>query len=111
MANIQQGSIYFTVNTDEEVGGFSTKRSNSNVLDNRKYSVEGKQQLINTGDDAAGYSVNAIDIDWNAAELPNANPSDGGKKTIYTSGELLKLIDDIQKEIYVLTAAVIALSE
>jgi hypothetical protein len=55
------------------------------------------------------YSVNAVDILWNEAVLPNSDLTTGGSKTIYTTGDLLKLIDDMQQEIYTLAAAVIAI--
>jgi len=54
-------------------------------------------------------SVQSVDIDWNGAILPNANISTGGSVTINTTGELLKLINDMQQEIYTLAAAVIAI--
>jgi hypothetical protein len=54
--------------------------------------------------------INAIQIDWCSAQLPNANPTTGGTYTISNSGQLLDLINEMQKEIYTLTAAVIALS-
>ena len=56
-------------------------------------------------------AINAVDIDWNNAVLPNASTTNGGTVEINTTGELLKLINDMQDEIYVLTAAVIALTQ
>ena len=53
--------------------------------------------------------VNAVDIDWNGAVLKGADLENNANLTLNTSGDLLKLIEDIQKEIYVLSAAVIAL--
>ena len=111
MGNIIQSNISFTVNNEEAAGGFATKRTNSALISNAKYNVQMKQNLINDGyEQYGGFCVNAVDIDWNNAELPNSDASTGGLKTIQTSGELLKLIDDMQKEIYVLTAAVISLA-
>jgi hypothetical protein len=55
--------------------------------------------------------INAVDIDWNEAVLPHASTNNGGEVVINTTGELLDLIDKMQDEIYVLTAAVIALSQ
>lgn len=55
--------------------------------------------------------VNIADIDWNGAVLPNANLQDGKSMTINTTADLLKLVNEMQKEIYVLSAAVIALSQ
>lgn len=63
------------------------------------------------GVDEFGGIINAIDIDWNDAILPNASTDTGGQITINTTGELLDLINKMQEEIYVLTAAVIALSQ
>lgn len=54
--------------------------------------------------------LNTVDIDWNNAWLPNSG-SNGTGQAVTTSGDVLKLIDDMQKEIYVLTAAVIALAQ
>lgn len=54
--------------------------------------------------------VNTVDIDWDDAWLPNSG-SNGTGQAVNTSGDVLKLIDDMQKEIYVLTAAVIALAQ
>lgn len=53
-------------------------------------------------------SFNSIEIDWNGARLPNGDPSTGQQKVINTTGELMKQIDDMQKEIYVLSAMLIA---
>ena len=62
------------------------------------------------GPDEDGYGiVNAVDIDWNGAVLKGADLENNTNLTLNTSGDLLKLIEDIQKEIYVLSAAVIAL--
>ena len=54
-------------------------------------------------------AVNAVDIDWNDAQLPNGDLESGNTKTITTTGDLLSLIDKMNEEIYVLSAAVIAL--
>jgi hypothetical protein len=53
--------------------------------------------------------INVVDIDWNGAVLPNANITTGESVTIKTSGQLLNLINEMQKEIYTLAAAVIAI--
>jgi len=63
------------------------------------------------GPDEDGGIVNAVDIDWNGAVLPNSNTTFGTSITINTTGELLNLIDSMQKEIYTLSAAVIALAQ
>ena len=57
------------------------------------------------------FAVNAVDIDWNGAVLPNGNLENSSSLTINTTGELLNLINEIQKEIYALSAAVIALAK
>lgn len=53
--------------------------------------------------------ANAVDIDWNEAQLPNSGDT-AGNKEIKTSGDLLNLINEMNKRLYALTAAVIALS-
>ena len=104
MGNITQGNISFTVNNEEAAGGFATKRTNSSLLSNSKYNVNFKQLLIDGNyEEYGGFSINTIDIDWNNAELPNSDSLTGSSKTIQNSGELLKLINDMQKEIYILT--------
>jgi len=54
--------------------------------------------------------LNAVEIDWNGAVIPNGDLENGTSKTINTTGDLLSLIDKMQEEIYVLSAAVVALS-
>lgn len=60
--------------------------------------------------------VNCVDIDWNGAVLPNGDIANGSSKTINTTGELLKLINDmssqistLNEQVYALGAAVIAI--
>jgi len=53
--------------------------------------------------------INGIEIDWNGAQLPNSGDTAGNQEINHT-GELLKLINEMNKRIYTLTAAVIALS-
>jgi len=108
MGNLIQNNISFTVNTDEPIGGFGTKRSNSNIIsfDDKlgHYNSNEKQSLINANNESPnGFSINAIDIDLNNAELPNASVDTGSSKIFKNVGELLKLINDIQQEIYILT--------
>lgn len=56
--------------------------------------------------------INAVEIDWNGAVLSDGNPSTGGATSaISSTADLLELINTMQKEIYVLTAAVIALAQ
>ena len=85
--NLTQGTIDFTVNTTESVGGFATKRTNSALLASGKYSVSTKQALIDSGYEyQGGFSINAVEIDWNGAK-----PGIGeGANGITTTGELKK---------------------
>jgi hypothetical protein len=62
-----------------------------------------------TGPDDDGGIVNAVDIDWNGAVLPNGDIENGTSVTINTTGDLLKLIDKMNEQIYALSAAVIAI--
>ena len=57
------------------------------------------------------YTINAVDIDWNNAVIPYGNLETGESVTVKTTGELLSLISKMQQEIFVLSAAVAALSE
>jgi hypothetical protein len=57
-------------------------------------------------DDGTGI-INAIDIDWNGAKLPNVSLSYlQNNNTINTSGDLLALINDMQGQINVLAELV-----
>ena len=56
-------------------------------------------------------AVNAVDIDWNEAVIPYGNLETGQPVTVNSTGELLSLINKMQQEIFVLSAAVAALSE
>ena len=56
------------------------------------------------------YTINAVDIDWNNAVIPYGNLETGQSVTVKTTGELLSLISKMQQEIFVLSAAVAALS-
>ena len=55
--------------------------------------------------------IHSVEIDWDGAVLPNADANTGGSKTINDTSELMALINTMQKEIYVLTAAVVALAQ
>ena len=55
-------------------------------------------------------AVNAVDIDWNEAVIPYGNLETGASVTVNSTGELLSLISKMQQEIFVLSAAVAALS-
>ena len=61
------------------------------------------------GPDGDGGIINAVDIDWNGAVLPNGDIENGTSVTINTTGDLLKLIDKMNEQIYALAAAVIAI--
>ena len=61
------------------------------------------------GPDEDGGVINAVDIDWNGAVLPNGDIENGTSVTINTTGDLLKLIDKMNEQIYALSAAVIAI--
>ena len=56
------------------------------------------------------YAINAVDINWNEGIVPNGDLANGTSKTIKTTGDLLSLINTMQQEIYVLSAAVVALA-
>ena len=73
MGNLTQHNINFTVNNTEIIGGFGTKRTNSSLLTNSKYDTTKKQTLINGNYESTsnGFSINAVDIDWNNAEVGN----------------------------------------
>lgn len=58
-----------------------------------------------TGPDEDGGIINAVDIDWNSAVIPNGDIENGTSVTINTTGDLLSLINKMQEEIYVLSAA------
>ena len=60
---------------------------------------------------AMAYTINAVDIDWNNAVIPYGDLETGKSVTVKTTGELLSLISKMQQEIFVLSAAVAALSE
>ena len=74
-----------------------------------KYHVMGVDNVGAENGDPISTIVNGIEIDWDGAILPNANITTGGSVTINTTGQLLNLINEMQKEIYTLAAAVIAI--
>lgn len=106
MATLTQNGIVYTLNADT-VTAFSGKYTNDQNFDANTGLYDINQNKLNTiGVDK---SVNAVEIDWNGAVLKGADLENNANLTLNTSGDLLKLIEDIQKEIYVLSAAVIAL--
>ena len=103
--------------TDTNNITFNSFDSNSNKygkkLSNNKYTGATVNDLEDIATENGGKlptTINGLEIDWNGAVLRNANFQSGGELTINTTGELLNLINEMQKEIYVLSAAVIALS-
>ena len=96
MATFSQNGIQFTATPGQlKPAGKISKASNGNFSDAATDGVES--------------FINAVEIDWNGAVLPNGNIGNATSVTINTTGDLLKLIDDMQKEIYALSAAVIAI--
>ena len=93
MAQINQGGIQF--NQVKTVGV---------ATDQWPFRLSGQ-----TGPDEDGGVINAVDIDWNGAVLPNGDIENGTSVTINTTGDLLKLIDKMNEQIYALSAAVIAI--
>ena len=56
--------------------------------------------------------INAVDIDWNGAQMTNGDGTTNAEtKTLNTSGDLLKLINDQQEQIYILSSVVVGQSE
>ncbi len=74
-----------------------------------KYGNGDNGEFADAATDGVSPFINAVEIDWNGAVLPNGNIGNATSVTINTTGDLLKLIDDMQKEIYALSAAVIAI--
>ena len=92
MGNIIQSGVHFTVNTTESVGGFSSKRTISTLIENKKYDVNAKQTLIDNEEEAlGGFSINAVDIDWNEA---NVNDT----QVIKNTGDLLNWVKSIEEK-------------
>ena len=74
-----------------------------------KYGNGNNGEFADAATDGVEPFINAVEIDWNGAVLPNGNIGNATSVTINSTGDLLKLIDDMQKEIYALSAAVIAI--
>ena len=53
--------------------------------------------------------INAIDIDWNGAQLTKGDGSSSSTRTINTTGDLLDVINKQQEQIYVIASAMVAL--
>ena len=54
-------------------------------------------------------NIQSVLIDWNGAEMPNADIETGEGDTINTTGKLLSMIDKMQEQIFILSTAVNAL--
>lgn len=92
MSNLIQSGVQFTINTNENVGGYASKRSISTLIKNRKYDVETKQALIdNENEKYGGFSINAVDIDWNEAKVNN-------NQVIKNTGDLLNWVKSIEEK-------------
>lgn len=94
---------------------FSTLNTSNNSLNVRAVSAS-KNHIISSANlqaedgDPITTFLNAVEIDWNGAVLPNADIANATSKTINTTSDLLELVNEMQKEIYVLGAAVISLA-
>ena len=82
----------------ESARGYSQYLTRDDNISNKKY---------NYGD--ADPMIVALDIHWCGAQLPNSSDN-GGNKSISTTEELLTLVNDMNKRLYTLAAAVVALS-
>lgn len=95
------GNIEFT--SIDNTGSWKVPRNN---LTSPTHLKSGANEFSRTGDPIT--ILNAIEIDWNGAVLENADIENANSKTINTTSDLLELINEMQKEIYVIGAAVIA---
>ncbi len=87
MSNLKLKNINFTVNTNESVDGFVTKRTKSDLVTrDHKYDINTKQLSINNNEDIS--FINAVDIDWNNAEIPDEN------LVISNTGDLISRLAD-----------------
>lgn len=101
-----QNGIQFTIVSEPVfIAGVSKVTNSANTNASGYYNAS---KIESKGSSTA--AVNAIDIDWNGAVLPNGSDIGGATSAITTTGELLNLINEMNKRIYTLTAAVIALS-
>ena len=87
MSNLKLKNINFTVNTNESVDGFVTKRTKSDlVTSGHKYDIDTKQLSINNNEDIS--FINAVDIYWNNSEIPGEN------LVISNTGDLISRLAD-----------------
>ena len=82
MSNFKQNGINFTIDNNYQPG-------------EKKHAIKGK--IVSVANDYAGYEqddasklINAVEIDWNGAVLPNSNTSFGTSITINTTGEIIR---------------------
>ena len=91
---------YDNIPNGRSAKGYSGLLTNSDNVSNKRYSYDNTSASV----------VTALDIDWCGAVLPNADLATGNNITINTTGDLLNLVTEMQQEIYVLSAAICALS-
>lgn len=103
--------INFNINTSEFANGWGSKITHTDNLTDRKYTADGQG-------DTPSFSINAVDIDWNAADLQSAvsqastNTSEDLSITgINTTGDLIKVVAEQQAQIKSLSLLVKALYE
>ncbi len=84
---------------------FTITQNNFTRVD-KKVSIDSEVKL-NAG--KVNKLINAVAIDWNAAQLPDSGDT-AGNIEINSTGGLLSLVNEMNKRLYALTAAVIALS-
>lgn len=70
------------VTNDNQFKAFGGKYTHSENLTNGNYSADGQGTT-------PSYSINAVDIDWNDAVLPDGNIQTTGSVTINTTDEIL----------------------
>lgn len=94
MSNLNLHNINFTVNTDETIDGFVTKRTKSDLVTrDHKYDIDTKRLSIDENINTA--FINAVDIDWNNAEFKVGDNT----TVIDTTGKLLSTLSNKFNEI------------
>ena len=106
------GSLHVKANIDGIVFNKISKNQNLLAQDNG-VGIEANKDVWKANGSTTNWvgAVNAVDIDWNEAVIPYGDLENGTDVTVKTTGELLSLISKMQQEIFVLSAAVAALSE
>ena len=96
MAELKINEITFSnVDTSNPVLGAGAKHTRADLTDNGKYSVEQYDTIVNEvikpgyGKWADFAMVNAVDIDWNGAQLKDGSTV---KATLNTTGEMLSIL-------------------